>query len=75
MSKNIVVYGKQGCSPCTTLKRMLEENKYQFEYKDIMSNLDAVDKYDIKSVPTTLIMEGDEVVKRVIGAKLEEILL
>lgn len=72
--KRIVVYGKEGCAPCATMKKMLEEAGTEYEYKDIMKNMEDVSKYDLRSVPTTLVFEGEEVIKRIVGISKEVLL-
>ena len=56
------------------MKKMLEEAVTEYEYKDIMENMDDVSKYDLKSVPTTLVFEGEEVVKKIVGISKEVLL-
>lgn len=72
--KRIVVYGKEGCNPCATMKKMLEEAGTEYEYKDIMKNMDDVSKYDLRNVPTTLVFEGEEVMKKIVGISKEVLL-
>lgn len=73
--EKIKIYGKQGCVPCATLKQMLTDKQVEFEYVDIMTAMEEVGKLGIRQVPTTIVTDdqGNEL-KRVVGAKLEEIL-
>lgn len=73
MEKNITVYGKKGCTPCATLKAMLEQKGIKYQYIDVMENFDVISENNIKSVPTTRIVEGDSI-RFVVGNKIEEIL-
>ena len=41
---------------------------------EVSNGIDDVSKYDLKSVPTTLVFEGEEVVKKIVGISKEVLL-
>ena len=72
--KKVIVVGADWCGACKALKTQLESKGVEFEYMDGDKNIEFCIKHSIKSLPTTLIMEGDETLKVVIGNKIKEIL-
>lgn len=72
--KKVIVVGADWCSACKALKTQLESKGVEFEYMDGDENIEFCIKHSIKSLPTTLIMEGDEILKVVIGNKIKEVL-
>lgn len=74
MLNNIIKFEKNGCQPCQSLSKWLEENKVEHESKNIMQNMDLVRKYNIKSVPTVLVLnENQEEVERFIGFNVDQL--
>ena len=61
------------CAPCKKTKPIVEEiNKdksIKFQIIDVDSSIDLVKAFDIKSVPTFIIIKDGEIVKRSTGAK------
>lgn len=69
MTKSIL-FTKRGCVPCSSLKRfLLTETELEYEEIDIDKNPQALEEYDIMSVPTLII--GD---KRTTGFNPPEVL-
>ena len=64
------------CAPCHKLKPVLEkislENNYNskigFFGVDVEENPDMVETYEIKSVPTIVLMKDDKEIKRIDGS-------
>ena len=72
----IIKFGKDGCAPCSTVSHLLQTWAVNYEEFDIMlaENVDDIIKYNIKNVPTTMLVdENGEVVKKVIGANVEQL--
>lgn len=61
------LFGASWCNPCQMAKKWLNDHNIAFEYIDVESGHEDVDKYNIMSVPT--IVKGDEVIT---GFQVEE---
>lgn len=67
MNPKIIKFEKNGCAPCQNVSKWLSDNKVEHESKNIMQNMDLVRKYNIKSVPTILVLNEEVELKRVVG--------
>lgn len=47
------------CPQCTVMQNMLEDAKISYDTIDIAQNPEAIEKYDISSVPVLLINDED----------------
>ena len=71
MSKRVVVYRKPSCVPCQGVKQWLESKGIPYEEVSAFDNPDAARIAKIRSVPTTVLMDGADEVGRVVGLKAE----
>lgn len=59
------------CGPCKSLSAVIESIKdeipYEIEEIDSDENMDMARKYNIRSLPTMVIVEGDTEIKRQMG--------
>jgi len=58
------------CGPCKTFKPIMQElatQGYQIGFFDVDQNSDMASKYNVRSVPTTIIEENGVVVDTIIG--------
>jgi thioredoxin len=59
------------CGPCKSLSAVIESIKdelpYEIEEIDSDENMDMARKYNIRSLPTMVIVDGDTEIKRQIG--------
>lgn len=59
------------CGPCKSLSAVIESIKdeipYEIEEIDSDENMDMARKYNIRSLPTMVIVDGDTEVKRQMG--------
>ncbi len=65
------------CGPCQQFKPIMEGLKSDglpIEIIDIDSNEDLAREFLVRSVPTTIIMDGDEEIERFIGAKTKQLI-
>jgi thioredoxin 1 len=82
--KKVVMFSASWCNPCKQAKPVFQQLKesrsdVQFEIVDIDENRDMANDYNITGVPTFLLIEDNEEVKRLVGAanvtKIKEVLL
>lgn len=67
------------CGPCKKVRPVVEEinqdSIIKFQLVDVDSELELVRAFEIKSVPTFIIIKDGEVVNRMTGAKTKQELL
>jgi len=67
------------CGPCKKVRPIVEQvnqdSTIKFQLVDVDSELELVKAFEIKSVPTFIIIKDGEVVNRVTGAKTKQELL
>lgn len=67
------------CNPCKKVRPVVEEinqdSPVKFQLIDVDSELDLVKAFEIKSVPTFILIKDGEVVNRTTGAKTKDELL
>lgn len=69
--KEVLKFSASWCGPCQALSmtlKGLEENTIPIKEIDIDDNLDMAAQYNIRSVPTMVMLENGSEVKRVTGA-------
>jgi len=75
MKKTIIKFGAQWCSPCGMLAPIFEKvaneltsENLTFEQVDVDDNFEIAEKYNIRGVPTILLVdENDNELKRHVG--------
>lgn len=73
MTKKLIVVGASWCSSCTALKTQLVAKNVEFEYVDADEQMEYCQVNGVRSLPTSFIVEDNEIVKTVIGNKVNEI--
>lgn len=73
MTKKLIVVGADWCSGCSALKTQLVAKNIEFEYVDADEQMEYCQANGVRSLPTSFIIEDDEIVKTVIGNKVNEI--
>ncbi len=73
MSKKLVVVSALWCSQCKVLKDQLTRNNIPYFVKDADTDIEYCQENGVKSLPTSFICDGDEIVKVVVGNKYQEI--
>jgi len=66
------------CGPCKVFKPIMKElsdDGYSIEFIDGDESPELANKYNIRSVPTTIILEGESFSYRIIGIKSKQEML
>jgi thioredoxin 1 len=78
--KTVFYFTADWCSPCKKVKPIVEElNREQdyakFQIIDADTEMELVKRFEIRSVPTFILMEDGVEVNRIIGAQTRESLV
>lgn len=73
---NILKFFGIWCNPCKVLLKAFEKAKIEHQAIDVGENEELTDKYNVKSVPTVIVLnnEGEEL-GRFVGPRTKEQLL
>ena len=76
--KKILFISANWCSPCKTFKPVVAEVSQELgipvEYVDIDANPDIAEKYGVRSIPTTILLNESGVVFKTSGAMSKSML-
>ena len=69
----LLKFGAEWCGPCKTMIKVVEKALYKFpnlEFEDINveDNIKLTEQYNIKNIPTFVIIDGDKEVARISGS-------
>ena len=74
--KHVFYFTADWCNPCQRTKPIAEELKrdglIDFQFIDADSQIELVKKFEIKSIPTYILIEDGKEVKRMNGAKTRD---
>lgn len=74
--RHLIYFTAEWCHPCKRTKPVAEEldrdGIIKIIFVDVDTNLDLVANYEIKSVPTFILIEDGKEIKRMNGAKTRE---
>jgi len=73
MTKRVIKFEKQNCSPCEQVSKWLNERGIKYETINPYDTPKSAVKYRVRSVPTVLVYDGAEEVGRVVGFKPDEL--
>lgn len=73
--KKIIKFEKEDCNPCTMVSEYFRNNQISFDAVNPFNNPEAAMRYKVRSVPTTLLIEDEKVVMRVVGFQPTELKL
>lgn len=65
--KKIIKFSKDGCVPCQLISNILNDQGIEYEEINALENEEMREKYEIQSVPVTILLDGDKVIDRVNG--------
>ena len=66
--KQLKLVSASWCGPCQMLKKQIEEQNLKVDIVDADSNLEFVKEHSIKSVPTLVVLEDNQLLLIVKGA-------
>jgi thioredoxin 1 len=74
--KHVLYFTADWCNPCQRTKPIAEELHSEgiinFEFIDADANMDLIKKFDIKAVPTFILVENDKEIRRMNGTKTRQ---
>lgn len=72
--KQIIFFGASWCGPCKTFKPVMEslQSEMSITFIDVDSSPQTAAQYNVRSVPTTILIENGFEKGRFVGAKTKE---
>ena len=76
----IIDFHADWCGPCKTQDPIIEELEEEFgddvtfEYVDVDAEPDVANEYQVRSIPTVIVKNDDEIVERFVGVTQRETL-
>lgn len=73
--KTVFYFTADWCAPCKRVKPIVEDMKkdgYQFQMIDVDYESDLIKKFEIKSVPTFILIKDSQEINRIVGGKTRE---
>ncbi len=74
--KHILYFTAEWCNPCKRTRPIAEEldreNVIKFQFIDADDNGDLCRKFEIKAIPTFILIEDNKEIRRMNGAKTKE---
>ncbi|MDY9918878.1 thioredoxin 1 [Porphyromonadaceae bacterium NLAE-zl-C104] len=71
--RKIVKFEKEDCNPCLMVSRFLEDKNIAFETVNPFNSPELAMKHKIRSVPTTILVDGSEELVRIVGYDPEKL--
>lgn len=83
MDKEVIKFGAEWCASCTRMSPTFKEVSKEFDKKAVFKDIDVetdegVDlstKYQVRNVPTILVIAKDRVIKRISGTRSKQQLI
>lgn len=69
--KQILYFSSTWCNPCKTFKPLMEsmQNEMPVTFIDVDASPQTAQQYNVRSVPTTIVLKNGMEIGRVVGAK------
>ena len=69
--RKVLKFSTKSCGPCKALSAALEKNPLDVELVeiDVDTNYEMASKYQIRGVPTLVLLQGESEISRVVGTK------
>ena len=71
--KKLIKFEKEDCNPCVMVSDLLDKSGVEYEKVNPFNNPELAMKYKVRTVPTTILLDQDEEIKRTIGFNPEEL--
>lgn len=71
--KKIIKFEKKDCNPCAMVSDLLDKSGVEYEKVNPFDNPELAVKHKIRSVPTVILFDHEEELKRSVGFKPEEL--
>ena len=71
--RKILKFEKNDCNPCALVSDLLDKSGVQYEKVNPFNNPELAIKYKVRSVPTFILVEQDQEIRRTVGFKPEEL--
>lgn len=69
----IIKFEKNDCAPCAQVSSYLDSKGISYETVNPFDEPELAVKFKVRTVPTVIVLEEDEVKHRIIGFKPEEL--
>lgn len=69
----IIKFEKDDCAPCAQVSAYLDNKGISYETVNPFDQPDLAAKFKIRTVPTVLVLENEEVKHRIVGFKPDEL--
>ena len=71
--RKLIKFEKDDCNPCMMVSDLLDKSGVEYEKVNPFNNPELAMKYKVRTVPTTILVDQDEEIKRTIGFNPEEL--
>jgi len=69
----IIKFEKNDCAPCAQVSAYLDNKGVSYESINPFEEPELAVKFKVRTVPTVLVLEDDEIKNRIVGFKPEEL--
>lgn len=69
----IIKFEKNDCAPCAQVSAYLDNKGVSYESINPFEEPELAVKFKVRTVPTVLVLEEDEIKNRIVGFKPEEL--
>ena len=70
----VIKFEKEDCAPCNMVSEFLDNKGVDYEKINPFENPELAMRFRVRSVPTVIVTNGSEEVRRIIGFKPDELL-
>jgi thioredoxin-like negative regulator of GroEL len=72
--KQVLYFSAPWCGPCRSFKPVMEslQNEMSITFIDVDSSPQTAQQYNVRSVPTTVVLDNGMEIGRVIGARTKD---
>lgn len=72
--KQLIYIGAGWCGPCQQLKPLIEQLSLKYSIVKIDADIspEVVNRYNVRNIPTILLIENGEAIRRLVGTQINE---